>query len=303
MIERIDCFLSERLEVQISADTPPPLADAMRQAVLAGGGRVRPRLCLAVADAYGNPTPALAEAAATALEFIHCASLVHDDLPCFDDAELRRGQPTVHRKYGEAIAVLVGDALINAAYETLAIATSGAVLGDLIWELTRATGSARGIIAGQAWESEARVDLRAYHRAKTGALFEAAAAMGAIVAGGPVERWREVGRQIGAAYQAADDIADATSTEEVTGKTVGRDAALDRPSLVRELGLGGAVARLDELLDDAASRVPVCSERDRIVSLLRQLGGKLCPPDVRERVALRPARRATVRLGSATATA
>jgi geranylgeranyl diphosphate synthase type II len=119
MTTRIDSALATAL-TRAEEGAPLRLANAIRYAVFPGGARIRPRLCLAVADACGNDSPGLAEAAACALEMVHCASLVHDDLPCFDDAELRRGRPSVHRAFGEALAVLVGDALIVLAFETLA---------------------------------------------------------------------------------------------------------------------------------------------------------------------------------------
>ena len=171
--------IEEALAVAIARSNqgaPTNLGEATRYAVFPGGARVRPRLCLAVAEACGNPFPEVSEGAACALELLHCASLVHDDLPCFDDAETRRGKPSVHRTFGEAVAVLTGDALIVLAFDTIARAScvAPAQLGMLIMALARAAGSPHGLAAGQAWESERSIRLDQYHRAKTGSLFVAA---------------------------------------------------------------------------------------------------------------------------------
>ncbi|MFD1280173.1 polyprenyl synthetase family protein, partial [Methylobacterium goesingense] len=166
---------------------PPRLAEALRYAVFPGGHRIRPRLCLSVARACGDDDPAASDAAAAAIELLHCASLVHDDLPCFDDAPLRRGQPSVHAAFGEPLAVLAGDALIVSAFETLArgAARSPKRLAALVGLVARAAGSPAGIAAGQAWESEPNVALTEYQQAKTGALFAAATVTGAAAAGAP----------------------------------------------------------------------------------------------------------------------
>ena len=152
---------------------PPLLAEAMSYAVFPGGGRARPRLCLAVAEACrvdeGNGSATLDEgnwsplvmAAAVAIELLHCASLVHDDLPCFDDADERRGRPSVHCMFGESLAVLAGDGLITLAFETVARAGTEHPqrIGPLVILLARAVGSVDGLVAGQAWESEPSVPL------------------------------------------------------------------------------------------------------------------------------------------------
>ena len=259
--------------------SPPRLAEAVRHAVFPGGGRVRPHLCLAVAKACGDDRPALANAAAAAVELLHCASLVHDDLPAFDDAATRRGGPSVHAAYGEALAVLAGDALIVSAFDALAGAGTCAPkrLPGLLSAIARGVGSPHGIIAGQAWESEASVPVDAYHQAKTGALFVAAATAGAIAAGADPAPWRALGERLGAAYQVADDLADAVSTEAVCGKPVRQDTALQRPSLVRQLGLSGAYARLDALVADAADAVPVGAAAKGLRDLVRMQAVRLAP--------------------------
>lgn len=242
---------------------PPLLAAALQYAVFPGGARVRPKLCVAVALANRGDAPTLAAAAAASVELLHCASLVHDDLPCFDNAAERRGKPSVHARFGEPVALLAGDALIVSAFALLARPELPARdrLPQLLRVVAEGVGSPCGIAAGQAWESEPRVDVPLYHRAKTGALFIAATAAGAAAAGVPVEPWRALGAKIGEAYQVADDIQDATSTAEEIGKPCGVDQALDRPSAVSELGLDGATRRLKELVEEGMDAVPACPGR------------------------------------------
>ena len=200
--DRIERALGAALTPLSSPESPPTLVAAVRHAVFPGGARIRPRLCLAVSAACGDPAPALAEAAAAAIELIHCASLVHDDLPCFDDAPLRRGLPSVHAAYGEPIAVLAGDQLIALAFEVLArtgLSEPAHALRAvrLSHVVARGLGMPLGIIAGQGWESEPRIPMATYRRAKTGALFEAAALAGAIAAGEDAGPWRTFGQRIG----------------------------------------------------------------------------------------------------------
>ena len=182
---RIERALLAAIATQEVPGAPPKLAAAIRHAVFPGGARIRPHLCLAVARACGDDDPALADATAVALELLHCASLVHDDLPCFDNAATRRGRPSVQAAFGEPLAVLAGDALIVLAFQTLAAAgaQSPGRMAALITTVASATGMPFGIVAGQAWECEPRVALSDYQRAKTGALFAAATAAGAQAAG------------------------------------------------------------------------------------------------------------------------
>ncbi len=257
---RIERALQAALGRAENPSCPPLLAAAMRHAVFPRGARIRPRLCLAVAEACGEDSPEVSDAAAVAIELLHCASLVHDDLPCFDDAEIRRGQPSVHRAFGQPLAVLAGDALIVLAFQTLAqgAALSPMRLGPLVMTVGLAVGVPSGIVAGQAWECEASADLALYQREKTGALFAAAAVAGAAAAGAEPEPWRRVGMQLGEAFQVADDILDATADPAAIGKPVGQDAAHKRPNAVALLGLSGAVGRLRDLAADAAASVPPC---------------------------------------------
>jgi geranylgeranyl diphosphate synthase type II len=232
----------------------------MRYAVFPGGARIRPRLCIAVARACAEDRPALSAAAAAAIELLHCASLVHDDLPCFDDAATRRGRPSVHKAFGERIAVLTGDALIALSFQALARAaeTAPARLCALVTLIARAIGAPHGIIAGQAWECESQIALGDYQRAKTGALFAAATAAGACAAGAEPGPWHALGERLGEAYQIADDIRDVVSDEHELGKPTGRDQALGRPNAVHRLGIGSAVERLEELVQSAIGAIPHC---------------------------------------------
>ena len=210
-VNRVERALSAALAFAESGSPPPGLADAMRYSVFPGGARIRPRLCLAVARACGAKDLIVAEAAAAAVDLLHCASLVHDDLPCFDDADARRGKPSVHRMYGERLAVLAGDALIVLSFQHLAriAAIQPDKLPGLIMTLGRAVGAPGGIVAGQAWECEPAIDTEEYQRCKTGALFAGAAELGASAAGSDPGPWRRMGELLGACYQVADDIADA----------------------------------------------------------------------------------------------
>ena len=258
--QRIERALQAALGRTDGAMCPPRLSAAMRHAVFPRGARIRPRLCLAVAAACGDDAPQVTDAAATSIELLHCASLVHDDLPCFDDAATRRGQPSVHRAFGQPLAVLAGDALIVLAFQSLAqgAALMPMRLGPLVAIVGMAVGVPNGIVAGQAWECEDSCDLAMYQREKTGALFAAATVAGAAAAGVEAEPWRRMGMQLGEAFQVADDILDATGDAAVLGKPVQQDAAHHRPNAVHALGLAGAIARLRELAADAADSVPAC---------------------------------------------
>ena len=268
-LDRIEARLGKAVAASAGEGAPPRLAAAMRHAVFPGGARVRPRLCLAVAGACGDPDPTLSDAAAAAIELIHCASLVHDDMPCFDDAPIRRGLPSVHALYGADLALLAGDALIVLGFETLSIAGAEAPhrLATLLLVLARATGLPGGIVGGQGWECEPRVDLASYQRAKTGALFAAATMAGAAAAGADPAPWRGFGEILGEAYQVADDIGDAASTEALLGKPAQRDRALGRPNAALLFGLSGALDHLERLVANAVAQIPDC----RHAAALRRL--------------------------------
>jgi len=294
-----------------ASTVPVKLISAMRHGVFPGGARVRPQLCLAVVAACsGDPAAPAATATAAAIELMHCASLVHDDLPCFDNADLRRGIPSVHKRYGQPLAVLAGDALIVLAGQTLArglftgLETQDAKPTDIehpnakapalslkdafavIETVNAAVGMPAGIIAGQAWESESEIDLRAYHQAKTGALFVAATCSGALLVGDRDPCWRHVGERLGEAYQIADDIRDHMLSDQELGKPGGQDALHERPSAVLTLGLDGAEEQLRDLIDDAADAVPACQGADNLRGLIQAQVRRLVPSQLLKRGAV-----------------
>jgi geranylgeranyl diphosphate synthase, type II len=276
---RIDTAVTRALALATSDVAPPRLATALPYAVLPGGARIRPTILLSVAMACGDDRPALSDAAAAALELIHCASLVHDDLPAFDDADTRRGKATVHRAFSEPLAVLTGDSLIILAFDVLARAAGDVPLRavQLISALAKRTGAPYGICAGQGWESETTVNLAAYHRAKTGALFIAATQMGAIAAGQEAEPWEELGARIGEAFQVADDLRDALETAEQMGKPAGQDVLHGRPNAVTELGVAGAVRHLKNILGGAISSIPSCKGEAMLAQMVRAYAQKMTP--------------------------
>ena len=264
--QRLEQELEQAVARAAGPDCPPILAEALRYAVFPGGARIRPRLALAVAHACGNENPLAALSAAAAIEILHCASLVHDDLPCFDNAALRRGKPSVHCAFGERTAVLAGDALIVLAFEWLAVRL--ALSPDRLAPLTRivasCVGGPSGICAGQAWECESQIDIVKYQRAKTGALFAACTMAGAAAAGYEPSQWQSLGFAIGEAFQVADDLRDVAGSAEELGKPVHQDETHHRPNFVAELGFDGAMAHFDGLLADAMAAIPACPGAEQL---------------------------------------
>ncbi len=244
----------------VSADAPAGLGEAMRYAVLDGGKRLRPLLVLATAEAVGG-SPEAAMRAACAVELIHAYSLVHDDMPCMDNDVLRRGKPTVHVQFGEAQALLVGDALQALAFELLTpeVGVDPAMANALCRLLARAAG-AHGMAGGQAVDLASvglaldQPALERMHRLKTGALLQASVLMGAAC-GAPdaqaLGHWQRFGASLGLAFQVVDDILDVTADSATLGKTAGKDAAADKPTFVALLGLASAQAYADQLLSTA----------------------------------------------------
>lgn len=276
---RLDAATAAVLRRAMGGEAPGRLASALHYAVTPGGARIRPTILLSVAMACGDDRPGLADAGAVALELIHCASLVHDDLPCFDDADVRRGKATVHRAYSEPLAVLTGDSLIVLAFDVLAEAAGGDVgrALQMIRVLSARTGMPGGICAGQGWESEAQVNLSAYHRAKTGALFIAATQMGALAAGQEAGPWEELGARIGEAFQVADDLRDALYDAETLGKPVGQDAAHGRPNAVGSFGVQGAIRHLKDILGGAIASIPSCPGEAMLADLVRRTAERMTP--------------------------
>jgi farnesyl diphosphate synthase len=234
---------------------PQRLHEAMRYAAQGGGKRIRPLLVFAAGE-LGNSNPEVLNAAAAAIEMIHAYSLVHDDLPCMDDDDLRRGRPTVHKAFDEATALLVGDALQTKAFEVL-VGTQGTaeMRLSLIGELSKASGSV-GMAGGQAIDLESvgqKIDLSALkkmHAMKTGALLSCAVRMGAIAAeldAVALAQLTQYSTALGLAFQVVDDVLDATADSQTLGKTAGKDAADDKPTYVTLMGLEYAQKQAKEL--------------------------------------------------------
>ncbi len=251
--ERTDAIL-ERWAGRLERESPGTLGRAMAYALRSPGKRVRPALVIAAYRACGGASHAI-EGIAAAVETVHTYSLVHDDLPCMDDDDLRRGRPTTHREFDVATATRVGFLLVPVAARVLseacrALGLSDAEAGTLASELFSA-GGITGMVGGQ-WldlEAEGRTlaleELQAVHRGKTGALIEASCVLGALGAQASVpqlEAVRAYGREIGLAFQVADDVLDATATSEQLGKTAGKDAAVAKSTYVQLLGVEGARA-------------------------------------------------------------
>ena len=283
LLERAEQALAYHFDAAVTAQTPPRLLSAMRHAVFTGGARIRPQLCSAVAMACGDDAPELSGAMGSAIEFMHCASLVHDDMPAFDNAATRRAKPTVHIAYGEPLALLTGDALIVLAYQVLANAIAktpllAVRLLPLMQTLSAGVGVPSGIVAGQAWECESTADLSEYQRAKTGALFVAATCGGAIAAGADPVVWQGLGRYLGEAYQVADDIRDVMGSAHELGKPVGQDALHGRPSVAIQLGLGGAIDYFESLIDSAVDSIPAGPTRALLSQVVKNESDRLVPP-------------------------
>ena len=260
-----------------ATQSPQRLHEAMRYAVLDGGKRVRPLLSFAAGELFDAPRDAVARAA-TAVEMIHAYSLVHDDMPCMDDDDLRRGKPTVHKQYDEATALLVGDALQAQAFEVLAAASLDAERRvAMLVTLARAAGSL-GMCGGQAIDLASvglvlsLAELEQMHRLKTGALLEASVMLGAMagktLSPSEVDALRAYAAAIGLAFQVVDDILDATADSATLGKTAGKDAADNKPTYVSILGHDESLALAEKLRQDAHSALkPFGDGAQRLKSL------------------------------------
>lgn len=258
-LARVEAALSDWVDAQ----APAGLGEAMRYAVLDGGKRLRPLLVLAAAEAVGAGASPAALRAACAIELIHAYSLVHDDMPCMDNDVLRRGKPTVHVQFGQAQALLAGDALQSLAFELLTptdASVPAAVQAQCVGLLARASGY-WGMAGGQAIDLASvgqRLDetqLRQMHRLKTGALLLCSVQLGAAC-GGPLAPQAQAalarfGQALGLAFQVVDDILDVTADSAVLGKTAGKDAAADKPTYVALMGLQAAQRHADELAQEA----------------------------------------------------
>src|ERR1700751_2915300 len=256
-LQQVDAALQQLLPV--SDASPKSIHEAMRYSVFAGGKRIRPILCLETARIFSLETTAALHPAC-AIEFIHTYSLIHDDLPALDNDDLRRGKPTCHKKFGEATAILAGDALLTLAFETIAAAPVDPTRRvAMVSEIASAAGTVNGMVGGQVADLEAEgksvaAEMLEYiHRSKTAALIRASVTSGALCAGaGPedVARLRRFGENIGWGFQVTDDILDVEESSAALGKTAGKDVAQQKATYPAIYGL----ARSHEIANDLATR-------------------------------------------------
>ncbi|XVE87257.1 hypothetical protein DITRI_Ditri18aG0102100 [Diplodiscus trichospermus] len=254
--------VNQALDSAVSLRDPVKIHEAMRYSLLAGGKRVRPALCLAACELVGGQE-SMAMPAACAVEMIHTMSLIHDDLPCMDNDDLRRGKPTNHKVFGEDVAVLAGDALLAFSFEHIVVSTVGVTPGRIvraIGELAKAIGT-EGLVAGQVVDitSEGLTDvgldhLEFIHVHKTAALLEAAVVLGAILGGGcdeDVEKLRKFARYIGLLFQVVDDILDVTKSSKELGKTAGKDLVAAKVTYPKLMGIEKSREFAEKLKSDA----------------------------------------------------
>jgi geranylgeranyl diphosphate synthase, type II len=240
---------------------PTSIHRAMRHSVFAGGKRLRPILCMEAARVVAGGLPSGVEDLGSALEMLHTYSLIHDDLPALDNDDLRRGRPTCHKAFGEAVAILAGDGLQTYAYEVLAqLQCSAEARVAIIAEVAHGTGTVDGMIGGQVMDLEAEhqhADARTLeyiHRSKTGALLTASVVTGGIYASGDasqIQSLRDFGMNIGLAFQIVDDVLDVTQTSEQLGKTAGKDTATEKSTYPSLFGIEASLKKADELIHKA----------------------------------------------------
>ena len=257
--------VEDALDFSLSPEKPEILRDSMRYSLLAGGKRIRPILCLASCALAGGD-PNLAVPTAVAIEMIHTMSLIHDDLPAMDNDDLRRGMPTNHKVYGDAIAILAGDALLTRAFEMVSLRSPGVDpkrLLNVVGELSLVAG-APGLVGGQVVDLECEgkeVDLETLeyiHLHKTGALLKACVRTGAMIAGADekmLDALTKYARGIGLAFQIIDDILDVTSNSEILGKTAGKDLLADKTTYPKLLGLEESKKRALNLVKNAKEAI------------------------------------------------
>jgi geranylgeranyl diphosphate synthase type II len=261
---------------------PVSVHRAMRHSVFAGGKRLRPILCMEAGRMVAGSLPAGIEDLGAALEMLHTYSLIHDDLPALDNDDLRRGRPTCHKVFGEAIAILAGDALQTQAYETLArLSCPAEARVRIIEEIARATGTVDGMIGGQVVDLEAehtKPDLKTLeyiHRSKTAALITASVVSGGLYAGGNdgvVEKLATFGKSIGLAFQIVDDVLDLTQTSEQLGKTAGKDTAAEKATYPALFGVDESLKKADALVETALDSLGIFGSRaDTLKALARFL--------------------------------
>jgi geranylgeranyl diphosphate synthase type II len=256
---RTDAAL-ERL-LPAATQHPASIHQAMRHSVFAGGKRLRPILCMEAGRVVAGSLPGGIEELGAALEMLHTYSLIHDDLPALDNDDLRRGRPTCHKAFGEAIAILAGDALQTQAYEVLAgLHCSAEAKVRIIEEVARRTGTVDGMIGGQVVDLEAEHSkpnfkiLEYIHRSKTAALITASVVSGGLFAGADdkaVANLRTFGQSVGLAFQIVDDVLDVTQTSEQLGKTAGKDTTAEKATYPALFGIEESLKKADALVDTA----------------------------------------------------
>jgi geranylgeranyl diphosphate synthase type II len=254
---------------------PSSIHQAMRHSVFAGGKRLRPILCIESAQMVAGCVPAGVEELGAALEMLHTYSLIHDDLPALDNDDLRRGRPTSHKVFGEATAILAGDALQTYAYEVLAkLQCSAEARVAIIAQIARATGTIEGMIGGQVMDLEAEhkhpdaQTLEYIHRSKTGALLTASVVTGGIYADATSEQIQSLhdfGMNIGLAFQIVDDVLDVTQSSEQLGKTAGKDTATEKATYPSLFGIEASLKKADELTAKASAALDRFGERGDIM--------------------------------------
>lgn len=257
--------------IPLETQQPVSIHKAMRHSVFAGGKRLRPVLCMEAGRMIAGSLPKGIDELGAALEMLHTYSLIHDDLPALDNDDLRRGRPTCHKVFGEAIAILAGDALQTQAYEVLArLKCPAEALVKIIEEIARGTGTIDGMIGGQVVDLEAEhtqptAEMLEYiHRSKTAALITASLVSGGLYAGATdseVRRLRAFGLGIGLAFQIVDDVLDVTQTSEQLGKTAGKDTASEKATYPALFGIDASTDKADALVNDAFAELEGFGER------------------------------------------
>jgi geranylgeranyl diphosphate synthase type II len=257
--------------IPLETEHPVSIHKAMRHSVFAGGKRLRPVLCMEAARMIAGSLPAKIDELGAALEMLHTYSLIHDDLPALDNDDLRRGRPTCHKVFGEAVAILAGDALQTQAYEVLArLDCPAEARVRIIEEIARGTGTLDGMIGGQVVDLEAEhtlptAEMLEYiHRSKTAALITASLVSGGLYAGAKdnqVKKLRTFGQSVGLAFQIVDDVLDVTQTSEQLGKTAGKDTAAQKATYPALFGIEESVRKADELVSAGLGELDTFGER------------------------------------------
>ena len=268
--------------IPLETQDPVSIHKAMRHSVFAGGKRLRPVLCIEAGRMIAESLPAKIEELGAALEMLHTYSLIHDDLPALDNDDLRRGRPTCHKVFGDAIAILAGDALQTQAYEVLArLECPAEARVQIIEEIAHGTGTVDGMIGGQVVDLEAEQTrptpemLEYIHRSKTAALITASLVSGGLYAGAKdreVKKLRAFGQSVGLAFQIVDDVLDVTQTSEQLGKTAGKDTAAQKATYPALFGVDESLRKADELISSALKELDSFGERaDTLKELARYL--------------------------------